>query len=376
MSETPKTTPTASNDHIAYSIVIILLVVIAILAYFLGASKNQENTFSGNNSVENEKTSLSFTHTGTSNSLEESEAMGKPGAHIKLTFIDDLSCEQTGECDIVANYQESFDEMYSFVWASYDFLDAHDASTKELMQKAWIREVPVILFNTNDIRSTQIKKNLTPTQDGNFYLQDPQWKTKDMFIPISERWFKLLEDEQYTTLTNTLNLYNNPKGEILWIEYSDLNCGFCKKLHNDGTQEELFEIFGKKLSYAYTYFPIFNQNAPQAFECILEQTDIDTWYNVIKKSYQNSFTEVEQIASLIPSLDKTKFDTCVQEGKYTQKITTQSQNGGMYGQGIFRVTGTPGNVLINTKTKEYIFLSGAQPITAFEATITELLGTN
>jgi len=371
MSDTQNTAP---NDKIAYIVVIILLVIIAVLAYFLGVSKNQGNTnIVENTSGNNTNTSNAFASWAKSTSLSESEAIGKPGAHVKLTFIEDASCIPTNECDSITDLQESFDEMYSFVWASYEFLDAKDESTKEIMKKAGLRNVPVILFNTDDIRSNQVKRSLWTTQDGQFFLQDYQWKLKDIFAPVSERWYKMLEDEQYKTLTSSLNLYNNPQWKVLWVEYSDLNCGYCKKLHNEWTQEELFEIFGKDLAYAYTYFPIFNPYAPQAFECILEQTDIDTWYSVIKKSYQNDFTWVDQIASLVPTLDKTKFDACVAEWKYTQKITAQSQNGGINRNGIFRVTGTPGNVIINTKTKEYIFLSGAQPIQMFEAAITELL---
>jgi len=214
-------------------------------------------------------------------------------------------------------------------------------------------------------------------QDGSFYyMLDPQvWRFFDPFIPVSERNEYQLSNADFQTVTSGLNVYNNPDGDILWIEYSDIQCGYCQRLHNDETPEQLFEIFGNKLSYAYTYFPIFNEVAPQAFECILEQTDMETWYSAIKKSYQNSFREVDQFASLVPTLDRTKFDTCVQEGKYTQKIQTQANNGGFTrdGSGIFRVSGTPGNILINTKTREFRFLSGAYPLADFEATITELL---
>ena len=43
------------------------------------------------------------------------------------------------------------------------------------------------------------------------------------------------------------------------------------------------------------------------------------------------------------------------------------------GQRLFQITGTPGNILINNETGEYIKIPGAYPFEAFQQSIDTLL---
>jgi len=367
MSDTQNTAP---NDKIAYIVVIILLVVIAVLAYFLGKDKQSDEVGKNASSspmVENsvpEKSEIINKVT----TYSQSKIDGLPGDHIEVTYI---GCDQRDSDCYTQETLSQIMEMNSFMGSAFTQLDMNEKEAQALIDANGVTGLPVAILNTNDIANPITKDSLKPWENGKFV-----WELGDGHPYKSARWLDVLKPAQLASVTSPLNVYNNPNANILWIEYSDIQCGYCQKLHNEGTQEQLFEIFGKDLSYAYTYFPIFNEWAPQAFECILEQTDKETWYNVIKKSYQNSFREINEFASLVPTLDRTKFDACVSEGKYTQKIQEQAKVWGFYARsgmkGLFKVTGTPWNILINKKTGEFIALSGAQPISQFEQAITYL----
>jgi protein-disulfide isomerase len=49
---------------------------------------------------------------------------------------------------------------------------------------------------------------------------------------------------------------------VTWLEYSDLECPYCAKLHNAGTPEDLAEKYGNKLNQVFNHFPLqFHNNA-------------------------------------------------------------------------------------------------------------------
>ena len=68
-------------------------------------------------------------------------------------------------------------------------------------------------------------------------------------------------------------------------------------------------------------------------------------------------------------LNATTIKKCADSGKFKDKINASQSEG----SSKFGVNGTPGNVLINTKTGKYEVVSGAQPEANFDAAITRLM---
>ncbi len=68
-------------------------------------------------------------------------------------------------------------------------------------------------------------------------------------------------------------------------------------------------------------------------------------------------------------MDAAKVKTCADSAKYKAKIDAHMSEG----SSKFGVNGTPGNVIINTKTGKYEIISGAQPEANFDAAITRLM---
>ncbi|MGE4443790.1 MAG: DsbA family protein [Candidatus Altimarinota bacterium] len=327
-----------NGSNAPYIVIIILLIVIAVLAFFVGKGFNTGSTNTNNN-------------TSTTVNPED----------IELTIIGDTKC---ADCP-TQNILESIKQFPAIASAKITEVDFSDAGTEELMKANQITKLPAFLLNTDNI--SDLKQYLTKTPTGLFNLD--VGATHDPYAKRSDRGFLVLNDGVLDAIKKDSRIYGNENAEILWVEYSDINCGYCAKLHNDGTHATLFKEFGDKLALAYQYFAIFNREAPVILECIADQKGTDVMYETIKKVYKDGLKDKAGIAGAVEGLNNDELTACIDSGKYTSKIDTHMK----MGSETFGVTGTPGNILINTKTGEYAKLPGAYPVADFERTIKNLL---
>jgi len=168
----------------------------------------------------------------------------------------------------------------------------------------------------------------------------------------------------------------NADAPITVLEYSDLECPFCAKFHNDGTPKAIQEKYGENLNIIFNHFPLdFHANAlpaAQALECVREQG----WdfYGLIDASFEKyssnnfSLTGFYELAAEYWA-DSALVQECVEADTYNELVNTQMTTG----QNLFGVTGTPGNVVINNLTWEFEVVSGAYPAATFEAIIDKML---
>ncbi|RMD58813.1 DsbA family protein [Candidatus Parcubacteria bacterium] len=141
---------------------------------------------------------------------------------------------------------------------------------------------------------------------------------------------------------------------ITLVEYSDIQCPFCKRFHN--TLKELLKRYPNKIRWVYRHFPLdslhpYARKAAQASECAGEQGKFWEYLDYLFDN-QSSINEefLSQAAKQI-GLNTDKFIACLQGGKYIQKVTSDQLEGQKSG-----VRGTPGSV-INGK-----FYRGALPV--------------
>lgn len=207
--------------------------------------------------------------------------------------------------------------------------------------------------------SAQIKENNVPTPA-------PTWST------IS------LEKAKKITSEWTYILWN-PDAEITWIEYSDLECPFCKRLHEAWTIEEIMEAYDWKVNFIFKQFPLdFHPQAPMEAEALLCAWDLawnDKYYEFIKKIFDNSKTNwrsytKESISELWATIwiDKTELLSCIESWKFKQKSQDEMAEWQSFG-----ISWTPWNVLINNKTGEWDKLPWAYPTASFKQKIDSLL---
>jgi len=147
------------------------------------------------------------------------------------------------------------------------------------------------------------------------------------------------------------------------IEFSDFQCPYCGRFYLQ-TLPKIEENYIKagKVKFVYRDYPLsfhqFAQKAAEASECADEQGKFWEYHNKIFENQQLLSIENLKKWALDLGLDKNKFDTCLDLGKYEGETKKDFQDGAAAG-----VTGTPA-FFING-----ILVEGAHPFETFKAII-------
>lgn len=217
-----------------------------------------------------------------------------------------------------------------------------------------------IYLNRSTVKSEKI--TVTNTTENTF--------KPDAFIPVSKN----------DNIKGDLNT-----ARIVIVDYSDLECPYCKILHE--TISQVYDDYAAtgKVAWVYRHFPLsIHSKAPQeasAAECARELGGNDSFWKFISKVYavtpsndQLDSSELPKIASEI-GLDQTEFGNCLSSGKYSQKIKESFENSlKLIGKEVtpFTVLIVDGKV-IPLVDEEGTGLGAALPYPAFKALIDQFL---
>ncbi|HRE48084.1 MAG TPA: DsbA family protein [Aggregatilineales bacterium] len=159
---------------------------------------------------------------------------------------------------------------------------------------------------------------------------------------------------------------------ITLIEYSDFQCPFCGRHHQE-VYPALFARYGDKIRFEYRHFPLDSihpnaRRAALASECAAEQ---GMFWDYHDKLYVNqerlSRASLILFAGEVGVRDQTRFIRCLDSAQYANIINKDVEDGQFYG-----ITGTPTFFLVWEGGSEVII--GAQPLNAFTAAIDRALG--
>lgn len=164
--------------------------------------------------------------------------------------------------------------------------------------------------------------------------------------------------------------------DITVIEYSDLECPFCKRFHP--TVQQFMKEYDGRAAWVYRHFPLsFHANAQkeaEAVECAGELGGSDKYWKFIDTITERTTANGTGFAldQLVPlakeiGLNEGKFKQCLDGGKYAQKIQQSISDGQSAG-----VDGTPGTILVRKDGKTRI-VSGAVPYEELKAQAEGLL---
>jgi protein-disulfide isomerase len=168
----------------------------------------------------------------------------------------------------------------------------------------------------------------------------------------------------------------NKNAKVAVIEYSDFECPFCKMIYNEA-EKQVRDTYKNDVIWIYRHFPLsFHQNAQkeaEASECVAELAGNDGFWKfhdyVFEKTTSNglgfALDQLPVAAKAAGVTDIAKFQSCLDSGKYAQKVKDEEQAGIAAG-----VQGTPGNFVINlADAKKIQEVPGASPFDTFKTAI-------
>ncbi len=139
---------------------------------------------------------------------------------------------------------------------------------------------------------------------------------------------------------------------IVLVEYADFECPYCKDYHS--VVRQIVDDYKGQVAWVYRNFPLaFHANAQkeaEAAECVADLGGNSKYWKFIDTLYERTTSNgtgfaLNKLAPLAKEIgvDQTKFTTCLNSGKFSQKV----KNDLVEGQSV-NVTGTPSTmVLIN-----------------------------
>ncbi len=173
--------------------------------------------------------------------------------------------------------------------------------------------------------------------------------------------------EKLASITSTDHIRGNPNAPVKIVEYSDMECPFCKRFHS--TMQQAMDEYGKdgRVAWVYRHFPLDSIHSKArteavASECAGEFGGSDAFWKFTDRFFEltpsNNQTDIQKVLPQIAGeigLDVSKFNSCLTSGKYDKHIQDDLDNATATGG-----DGTPWSIVVTSGGKKYP-LSGAQP---------------
>lgn len=161
--------------------------------------------------------------------------------------------------------------------------------------------------------------------------------------------------------------------KISLIEYSDLECPFCKRFH--ATLQQAVQEYPNDVRWVYRHFPLdgLHQKArgeALASECAAAQGKFWEYVDeLFRVTPSNDGLAEEQLPAIATTagLDVSAFETCRKEKKFAQRVQEDLDDAQAAGG-----QGTPYTVIVGPKGQTVPF-SGAQPYANLKQVIETLL---
>jgi len=180
-------------------------------------------------------------------------------------------------------------------------------------------------------------------------------------------------------VTSDDHILGSLNARVYVIEFSDLECPFCKTFH--ATMKEIIEEYGERGEVAWVFrnFPLESlhkkaRKEAEAAECANELGGqvafweyIDTIFEITPSNDGLDLDLLPQIAEDI-GLNRSAFETCLLSGKYSDEIDKDIQDAFASG-----ARGTPHSIIMSNDGKIRIPVRGAYPINDIRDSIEEIL---
>ncbi len=160
------------------------------------------------------------------------------------------------------------------------------------------------------------------------------------------------------------HILGNPKAKVVIVEYSDLECPFCKTFHN--TMLRVVKESNGEVAWVFRHYPIPQLHSKatreaEATECAFAQGGNDAFWKYTNRLFEVTPSndglddaELPKIAQYT-GLDVATFNDCLANGEQKTKVEAYVADGGKAG-----VRGTPSSFIL-VKGKFLDTIPGALP---------------
>lgn len=180
-------------------------------------------------------------------------------------------------------------------------------------------------------------------------------------------------------ITESDHVRGDRNARIALVEYSDLECPFCKVFHP--TAKQALDEYGDQLMWVFRHFPLEQLHSKAtaeaaASECAAKQGGDDKFWAYIDRVYEvtqgNDSLDPAQLPAIAGylGLDVDKFKACQTSGETTDIVTKHYQSGLSAG-----INGTPGNILLDTQSGATFEIPGAVPYAQLKTMIDNFIAT-
>jgi len=174
-------------------------------------------------------------------------------------------------------------------------------------------------------------------------------------------------------VTSDDHIRGNPNAPIKIVEFSDIECPFCKRFHS--TMKQVLEEYPDEVAWVYRHFPLDQihpnaRSAAEASECIAVLGGNDKFWAYLDTLFERTFSlNRSGLASAAEQVgvNRSAFETCLSSGKHANDVENDYQDGVSSG-----AQGTPYSVVV-TKDDQKLVISGAQPFSAVKQILDAVL---
>ena len=141
----------------------------------------------------------------------------------------------------------------------------------------------------------------------------------------------------------------------------------------------MVDEYDGQVAWVYRHFPLDTlhpkaDKEAEAVECANELGGEDSFWALTDKIYEvtpaNNGLNLDDLPKLAGQvgLNETSFKSCLDSGKFADYVEADYQSGVKAG-----INGTPGNILLDTKTGKTVSIPGAVPFDSLKSSIDSLL---
>ena len=204
------------------------------------------------------------------------------------------------------------------------------------------------------------------------------WMAADIHYIMQEIQNPIQAPTLSTAQINTLlsHLPATPRDrEVLILEFSDIQCPFCQRHHNNATLNAVTSKYPTAQSYFFDFPLSFH---PQALPAAIMRQCVQRfqWYDAMKTYVDNAMNGWASVENdVLQALYDMWYDDATQQeilDCYTNTETQKWVDSQMELWKSLGVTGTPANIIIDRYTKSYTKISWAVPATSFDKPLQDI----